>query len=73
MDIRTGKVFDPNGSELSQEQIDKLNEEPIIISGDNCVNRCALAHKRGCWTMDRKFRDKCKCFLPQRLGCQNQN
>lgn len=68
MDLRTGKVFDPDGRELSQDQIANLNEKPINISGDNCTGFCALAFKRNCFTLDRKFRDKCQLLKLQRPG-----
>ena len=66
MDLRTGKVFDPDGRELTREEASRLTQEPIKISGSCCTDYCALAHKRGCFTVDPKFRDKCTCFVPQR-------
>lgn len=66
MDIRTGKVFSPDGRELTQEEVSRLTQEPTKISGTNCIDYCALVFKRGCFTVDPKFRDKCTCFLLQR-------
>ena len=67
MDMRTGKVFAPDGHELTQDEIYRLDQEPVKISGENCIGHCALAFKRNCFTVDKKFRDKCTRFLPQHL------
>ena len=67
MDIRTDKVFAPDGRELTREEIAKLDQEPIKISGENCTNYCIHAFKRNCFTVDKKFRAKCTRFYPQRL------
>lgn len=66
MDTRTGKVFDSHGRELSEDEIRQLKQKPIAISGENCTGYCALAHKRQCFTVDKKFRDRCTRFMPQR-------
>lgn len=64
MDLRTGKVFAPDGRELSAEEASRLKEEPIKVSGVCCVDYCALAHKRGCWTVAPDFRCNCRLFRP---------
>jgi len=67
MDSRTGKVYAPDGRELTRDEIARLNEKPIVVSGDNCTDYCALAFKRNCFTVDKKFRGKCTRFKPQFL------
>ena len=66
MDLRTGKVFDLDGRELTRDEASRLTQEPIKISGSCCTDYCALAFKRGCFTVAPSFRDKCTCFRPQR-------
>lgn len=64
MDTRTEKCWDLEAGREVPKQDCGANK----IDGGNCTGLCALAFKRGCFTVDRKFRDKCTRFVPSPRG-----
>ena len=64
MDIRTGRIFAMGNHGATETVVCKDGRTYNVIDGTNCINHCALANKRNCYTRAAFGRALCHDFVP---------